>query len=319
MSRPDAFVPVAITRRSGFDESVHFGAVVVLGPSGDVEYAAGDPTVEIYPRSSNKPMQAVAMVRAGLDLPPDLLALVCASHDGTTLHLDGARRILAGAGLDVDALANTPSYPLDEHSSTEALQRGEAKSSLFMNCSGKHSGMLATCVHNGWVHDASYLEVDHPLQQRITETIVELSGAAVPHIGVDGCGAPAHVMSLIGLARCFRSIANGDAGASGLAVHAAMSSNPVMVGGTRRDVTVMMQQIPGLMAKDGADAVHAAALPDGRAVAVKIADGGDRARTPVTVAALALAGIDVSELAPLVEERLFGHGKPVGVVRSILP
>ena len=100
MSLPEAFVPVAITRRSGFDESVHFGALVALGPSGEIEFAVGDPQVQIYPRSSNKPMQAVAMVRAGLSLPPDLLALVCASHDGAPMHLDGARRILASAGLD---------------------------------------------------------------------------------------------------------------------------------------------------------------------------------------------------------------------------
>ena len=100
MPTPEAFAPVAITRRSGCDESVHFGAVVGLSASGQVEFAVGDPTAAIYPRSSNKPMQAVAMVRAGLRLPPELLALVCASHDGTPRHLDAARRILATAGLD---------------------------------------------------------------------------------------------------------------------------------------------------------------------------------------------------------------------------
>ena len=319
MSRPEAFVPVAITRRSGFDESVHFGALVALGASGAIEFAAGDPLVNIYPRSSNKPMQCVAMVRAGLSLPPDLLALVCASHDGSPTHLDGARRILASAGLNEDALANTADYPLDDDEADAVIRAGGNKRPLYMNCSGKHGGMLATCIANGWPHDASYLDRAHPLQRDITATISELSEQTVPHIGVDGCGAPAHVMSLIGLARCFRSIATGAAGPAGDAVHAAMTSHPEMVGGQRRDVTVFMRHVPGLIAKDGADGVFAAALPDGRAVALKIADGSNRARPPLMVAALARLGIDTSQLAPLVEEHLYGGGRVVGIVRAVAP
>jgi len=319
MSRPDAFVPIAITQRSGFDESVHFGAVVALSRDGHVAYAAGDPDVSIYPRSSNKPMQAVAMVRAGLSLAPELLALVCASHDGTPAHIDGVRRILSGAGLTDDALANTADLPLDPVSAAAALRRGDHRRPLYMNCSGKHSGMLATCVCNGWSHDESYLAPEHPLQLRITETIAELAGQDVEHIGVDGCGAPAHVITLAGLARCFRSIAIGAAGEAGHAVHTAMTAHPEMVGGDRRDVTTFMRRIPGLMAKDGADGVFAAALPDGRAVALKVADGANRARSATMIAALDRVGVDVADVAPLVEEQLLGGGRPVGVVRSVLP
>jgi len=316
---PDDVVPVAITRRSGFDESVHFGAVVGLGPDGSIEFAAGNPGALVFPRSSNKPMQAVAMVRAGLSLPPDLLALVCASHDGTDEHLHAARRILASAGLTEDALANTPSMPLDVTTAQRVVRDGGGPTRLQMNCSGKHSGMVATCVCNGWAHDASYLSFDHPLQVAITSVIGELADEPHAHIGVDGCGAPAHVMSLLGLARSFRAIATGAAGDAGTAVYEAMTSNPVMVGGVSRDVTQFMQHVPGLMAKDGADGVFAAALPDGRAVALKIADGGDRARPPVMVAALHALGIDVARVAPLVEQTLLGHGRPVGTVRSIVP
>ena len=318
MSLPDAYVPVAVTERSGFDESVHFGAVVALDGYGSIAFAVGDPHVAIYPRSSNKPMQAVAMVRAGLDLEPELLALVCASHDGTSAHVAAARRILAGAGLDEQALGNTPDLPLDEHSAHEVLRHGGGRSPLQMNCSGKHSGMLATCVINGWAHDLTYLDVDHPLQQTITQTITELTGGAVPHIGVDGCGAPAHAMTLVGLARGFRAIATGDAGVAGLDVHRAMTGHPVMVGGERRDVTEFIRHVPGLMAKDGADGVFAAALPDGRAVAMKIADGANRARPPVMVSALARLGIYTSTLAPLVEQHIRGHGRIVGAVRSLV-
>ena len=319
MATVDDFVPVAVTTRSGFDESVHHGAVVALGPSGDVEFAVGNPGSLVYPRSSNKPMQAVAMVRAGLRLPADLLALVCASHDGTAAHLAAARRILASAGLTEADLANTPSMPLDEQSALEALRHGGGATALQMNCSGKHSGMLATCVLNGWAHDASYLDVEHPLQRLVTETIDDLCAEPHAHIGVDGCGAPAHVMSLLGLARAFRSIATGEGGSGCDEVRGAMTSNPVMVGGSERDVTLLMQQVPGLMAKDGADGVFAAALPDGRAVAMKIADGGDRARPPVMVAALARLGVDVSAVAPFIESRIMGHGRVVGTVRAVAP
>ncbi len=319
MSSPDAFAPVAITTRSGFDESVHFGAVVGLGPTGDIEFAVGDPHVLIYPRSSNKPMQAVAMVRAGLDLPAELLALVCASHDGTPAHLDAATRILASAGLTPDALANTPSMPLDDASARAVLRGGGGPTALQMNCSGKHSGMLATCVCNGWAHDASYLDVDHPLQAAITSAIDDLCEEPHAHIGVDGCGAPAHAMSLIGLARAFRNIANGTSGHAGDAVYRAMTEHPQMVGGTERDVSHFMRTVPGMMAKDGADGVFAAAFPDGRAIALKIADGGDRARPPVMVAALRRMGVDVSEVVALVEQRIMGHGQPVGVVRAVAP
>jgi L-asparaginase II len=318
VSLPDAYVPVAITDRSGFDESVHFGAVVALDTDGSIAFSVGDSEVAVYPRSSNKPMQAVAMVRAGLELDPELLALVCASHDGTAVHLAAARRILAGAGLDEQSLGNTPDLPLDEHSAHEVLRHGGGRTPLQMNCSGKHSGMLATCVVNGWAHDQTYLDVDHPLQRRITDTIAELTDGGIPHIGVDGCGAPAHVMSLIGLARGFRSIAIGAAGASGDAVHRAMTGHPVMVGGERRDVTAFMQHVPGLMAKDGADGVFAAALPDGRAVAMKIADGGNRARPPVMLSALERLGVVTLDLAPVVAEHIRGHGRIVGSVRSLI-
>jgi L-asparaginase II len=319
MATPDAFVPLAIASRNDLDESVHFGAAVGLASNGDIEFAWGDPGVIIYPRSSLKPMQAVGMVRAGLRLSPELLAVVCASHDGTTTHQAAAEHILRDAGLTVADLGNVASLPLDEPTAYEVLRHGGGRTALQMNCSGKHAGMLATCVLNGWVHDATYLDQEHPLQQAITATVDDLCSETHDHIGVDGCGAPTHAMSLLGLARAFRAISNGDAGGAGCEVHDAMTSHPVMVGGEGRDVTTFMRQVPGLMAKDGADGVFAAALPDGRSIALKIADGANRARPPVMVAALARLGVDVRELAPLVEEKIMGHGRQVGVVRAITP
>jgi L-asparaginase II len=298
---------------------VHFGAVVGLSANGEVEFAVGDPRTAIYPRSSTKPMQAVAMVRAGLRLPAELLALVCASHDGTTKHLEAVRRTLATAGLTEASLANTPGLPLDEAAAEAVFRDGGGRTPLQMNCSGKHSGMLVTSALNGWPIDASYLETDHPLQQAITATIDDVAGEPHSHIGVDGCGSPAHVISLLGLARAFRAIAVGDAGSAGDAVYECMTRHPDMVGGDGRDVTKLMRNVPGLMAKDGADGVFAAALPDGRAVALKIADGGNRARPPVMLAALRALGIDTSAVEPLVVESILGHGDRVGEVRAIAP
>lgn len=313
---PSQFAPVAVIDRNGVDESIHFGAVVCLDRSGDITFSIGDPKVLVYPRSSTKPLQALAMVRSGLTLPPEQLALVCASHNGEQVHLDTARAILATAGLDETALRNTAGWPLHEKSQHDAIRSNTPKSPLQMNCSGKHSGMLVTCTVNGWSTD-DYLDTDHPLQQRITETIPDVAGEEASAIGVDGCGAPAHVLSLTGLARAVRAMATGAAGDAGLQIHHAMSRHSHMVGGDRRDVTAICTNIPGLMAKDGAEAVYVAALPDGRAVALKLSDGSGRGTATVLVAALAKLGIDTSNVPGTITEVAYGHGKPVGRIRAI--
>lgn len=312
-----AYEPAAVTRRSDLTESVHHAALVALSADGSVEFSLGRPDVSVFPRSSTKPLQAYAMVQNGLDLPDDLLALVCASHDGRAVHLDAARRILASAGLDESALLNTPDWPLDTESMHDAIRAGGVVSPLQQNCSGKHSGMLATCRANGW-DLTNYLDASHPLQSRITETIPSLTGASVDGIGVDGCGAPAHVVSLVGLARAFRALATGEAGGIGQRIHRAMTSFPHLVGGPRRDVTLIMQGVHGLMAKDGAEGVFAAALPDGRAVALKVADGANRARPPLMYAALRALGVDVSGVdASAWMSPILGHGQRVGEVRIV--
>jgi L-asparaginase II len=311
----DAFVELAVTTRNGHDESVHYGAVVALEPDGSVAFALGDAGAVVFPRSSTKPIQATAMVASGLSLPPKLLALVCASHDGRAEHLSTAKEILATAGLTESALGNTADYPLDPDAQEAAIRAGGAKTALQMNCSGKHSGMLATCVHNGWDLE-SYLHVEHPLQQRITEMVPQLAGEEASFIGVDGCGAPAHALSLTGLARAFRSVALAPSSSAAGQVATAIRQYPEMLGGPTRDITLLIQGVPGLMGKDGAEGVFAIALPDGRAIALKISDGANRARPPVMKFALQALGVDVSAVDPRAfDSVVFGHGKPVGSVR----
>lgn len=303
------FVPIAITTRSGFNESLHYGAAVALDAGGLVAWSAGNADLSIFPRSSNKPMQADAMVALGLGLVGEELALACASHDGTVDHLEVVRRILRSAGMDESALANTADLPLDEASAERVLASGGGRTSLQMNCSGKHAAMVATCVINGW-DVSSYLDNDHPLQLAITERISELCGG-IAGIGVDGCGAPAHIVSIVGLARAFRTLA-----VSRSAVWQAMTDHPHLVGGAERDVTRVMRLASGLFAKDGAEGVFAAALPDGRAAVVKISDGSHRAAGIVLACALNAVGVDIDP--SMLGEPLLGHGHTVGHVVSLV-
>ena len=194
--------------RSGMVESRHRGSVVGLGADGAVALRVGDVDAPVYGRSANKPLQATAMVELGLALPPAQLALVCASHNGEPAHIAGVRSILTGAGLDEGLLQNTPAYPLHEPSAAAVIRAGGHRTAILQNCSGKHAGMLVTCAANGWPLD-SYLDVDHPLQRHITTVVARLGGEAVTHVGVDGCGAPAHTLTLTGLARAFAAIAVG--------------------------------------------------------------------------------------------------------------
>jgi L-asparaginase II len=303
------FAPVAEVWRSGAVESTHHGAVVALAADGSLAWAVGDPEVMVFPRSALKPLQAAAMVTAGLALDDRLLAVVCASHDGRPEHVAAVGEILAGAALSEAALDNTAALPLEGDAMRAVVRAGGGPTSITQNCSGKHAGMLVTAVRNGWSTEG-YRDSGHPVQRLILDDLRAHAGA-VTAIGVDGCGAPAPVVSLAGLARAVRRLA-----VERHQVQRAMSGHPEMVGGPRRDVTRLMQQVPGLLAKDGAEGVQVAAMPDGRTVAVKIADGGGRARTPVTVAALAALGvaIDADEFV----EPVLGHGEPVGRVVSLV-
>src|SRR4051794_33951814 len=226
-------VVVAEIVRSGFVEGHHYGSVVALAADGSVDWSVGEVEQAILPRSCNKPLQAVGMLRAGLDLDGELLSLAAASHSGEDIHLDGVRRILAGAGLDESALQTPPDYPIDEEAREDYIRAGNHKSSIAMNCSGKHAAMLATCVANGW-DTATYLDAAHPLQVAIAETFSDLTGEPVEAVTVDGCGAPLLSASLTGLARGFRAIPPATAGPpppGGGAVPAGPGGTPRAPGG----------------------------------------------------------------------------------------
>ncbi|WP_274917615.1 asparaginase [Streptomyces sp. WZ-12] len=317
--RTPGHVPVAQVVRGGLVEGVHHGSVVVLAADGTVVYQLGDAEAAFYPRSALKPLQAVGLLRAGLPpLDDPALALVAASHSGEERHLATARRILRDGGLTEDDLRNVPDLPYGTAEREAWLARGLGPDRLAQNCSGKHAAMLATARARGWRLD-TYLDPEHPLQRQLALAVEELTGQGIAQVTVDGCGAPLFAVSLLGLTRAAARLATAAPDTAAGRVAHAMRHHPEMVSGRDRDVAHLVRAVPGLLAKDGFEGVQIAALPDGRAVGVKIADGADRARMPVTAAALARCGIDPEVLAPFATRPVLGGGSTVGAVQPVAP
>lgn len=311
MSQPEAVVEVV---RSGFVECVHLGTMVVLGADGALVHAAGDPGAPMLPRSSNKPLQLVGMLRAGLVLPPADLAVAASSHSGEPVHVRRVRDLLVRHGVPESALVCPPALPLSEAAAAAVLRAGGGPARPYMNCSGKHTAMVLTCAANGWPVPG-YADPGHPLQLAIRAAIEDLAGEPVSVTAVDGCGAPLLGLTLTGLARAFGRLATAAEGTPERAVADAMRAHPELVGGTGRDVTALLAGVPGLVVKDGAEGVYAAALPTGAAVAVKVVDGSGRARTPLLVDGLRRLGVHAAVLDELATGPVLGGGHPIGSIR----
>lgn len=299
--------------RSGYVEGTHRGSVVALRPDGSLALGVGDLERPMFPRSSNKPLQAVAMLDAGWDPASDeQLALATSSHAGEPGHLEVVLEVLAELGPEA---LQCPAEPPDSEQAWHAILRsGGHATRLTMNCSGKHAAMLRTCIVNGW-DTGTYLAPDHPVQQACQRGLERLAGEPVLHVAVDGCGAPQHALTLPGLARAYAALVTGKDNEARTAQ--AMTACPWHVAGTGRDVTRLMEAVPGLVAKDGTEGVYAAALADGSCVALKIEDGGGRARTPVLVAALRALGVEVPLFDELATTPVLGGGRRVGEVRVV--
>jgi L-asparaginase II len=320
-------VRVAEIVRNGFVEGHHYGSIVALEADGRIAWSVGDVESPILPRSCNKPIQALGMLRAGLDLPPDLLAVACASHSGEPFHIEAVRAILSAVNLTEADLRTPPDYPLEDAAREQVIREGGAKTPVLMNCSGKHAAMLATCAFNGWPTE-TYLEPDHPVQRAIAATFAEMTGEPVAVTAVDGCGAPLLSASLVGLARAFGRVARGVDGSgvedsASARVAEAIRSHPEYVSGTTRDERALLTAIPGAIGKAGAEGCYAVALADGRAFALKTDDGAARVRPVLMAEALRrtdgvledpTVDAEAVRLTGVVE--LLGGGRPVGVIRA---
>jgi L-asparaginase II len=302
--------------RSGFVESVHHGSVVVLDPAGRVVASAGEVTGPFFPRSSNKPLQTVGMLRAGLrTAEPADLALISGSHFAEPFHVARVRRILAAAGLDETALRCPPSLPLSEDERDNVLRAGGGATPILMNCSGKHAGMLATCVVNDWSL-GDYRDAKHPLQVALADAVSELAGEPIAATGIDGCGAPVFAVSLTALAHGFQRLVDAPPSSFERLVADTMRADPELVAGTGQDDTRLMRGVPGLLAKGGAEGVVAVAVEGAGAVALKVEDGAMRARMPVLVSALRRLGVSAAVLDELETVPVLGGEVRVGEVRS---
>ncbi|MFY9304162.1 MAG: asparaginase [Rhodoluna sp.] len=257
-------VQLAYLTRAGIIESRHHGLACLTGPDGKLIQEHGNSRKLIYPRSAVKPLQALAMRRAGLKLSGAELAMSSASHQGTPEHTQIVLSILEGAGLKEADLQCPVAWP----GNLKARSAAPSETRAAFNCSGKHAAFLAACVQNGW-DTKTYLQLDHPLQKLIVEVIEEFSGENIPHSTFDGCGAPLHLMSLQGLARAVGKFAQEET-----EIRDAMLSNPWVVDDHGASDTMVMEK--GMLAKIGAEGVFVIGLSSGHGVAVKVADGSMR-------------------------------------------
>lgn len=305
MSTPE---PLAEIIRNGMVESAHYGHLRIINPDGLEIFHRGDVSAAFFPRSSIKPIQARAMVKMGLNIESRLLALVIASHSGSVEHLAGVRELLAIYGLDETSLQCSLDLPLGE---IELKLWGEKPPTrITMNCSGKHAGMLATCVINGW-DTKNYLDMNHPLQIAIKNEIESATREKSSNDTFDGCGAPLFAISIAGLAHAISSVVE-SADQSSEKIVQAMTSFPQMVAGNGRLSTRWMRAVPGLIMKEGAEGVQIAGMKNRGVVAFKVIDGSLRAHDVITRAALERIGISREVSGAIAGETVFG-GPPAKV------
>ena len=330
-------VIVAETTRGPAVESVHHGVVVAADVSGEIVAAAGDPEHFAYFRSSAKPFQALPVVESGaaaaFGLTPAELALCCASHFGEPHHQAEVAAMLAKIELGPEALRCGVPLPMDKAEAARVAAGLVPPSPLQSDCSGKHAGMLAACVHLGYPID-SYVEPTHPLQETILDLMVEVlrlprgdaRGAA------DGCGLPTFGAPLRAFATAFAAFAapeetpagHGREHAAALdRLRAAMTAHPENVAGTGSLVTDLMALSGGrIAAKSGAEGLLCLAVPErGWGIAIRILDGSFRALAVVVAAVLEHLGLVEPELIAALAARhdptLRNHaGRPIGELRA---
>jgi L-asparaginase II len=312
--------PLAAVRRGALVESVHRGRLAVCDPEGNVLEAVGDPEAYIYARSSAKPFQALPLVLSGaaeaFGLTDEELAVACASHNAEEPHLAAVRSILEKAGLTEDDLQSGAHLPLYEPEADKLIRSGEDPCPIHGNCSGKHAGMLAVCVHEGY-ETATYRDPGHPLQRRILGLIAEVCGLREDEVLIagDNCGVPAFALPLRSLATGLARVATRNALPDELALAAlrigdAMREHPFMVAGTGRFDTDLMRSTD-LLVKGGAEAVLAIGSRDGWGMVLKISDGALRGVRPVALAALGGMGVEVPEEG---SDMRGLHGEKVGEI-----
>lgn len=313
-------------------ESVHRISVAVVDVNGRLRASAGDPGFIAFARSALKPIQAAAVVEDGaadrFAFSERELALCCASHSGEERHVELACSMLRKIGVDEESLACGAHEPLHAPSAAVLRAAGRAPRRVHNNCSGKHAGMLALAVANGW-SVSGYERHDHPVQARVLSAVAgwtELPADDIP-TAVDGCGVVTYALPLHRLARAFAVFAAGArAGdATPSRVVRAMVRRPEYVAGTGRLCTELMRAAGGrIIAKVGAEGVYCVGIPGAElGVALKVEDGAGRAAEPALVGVLRALGLlsddEMAELARFAEPDIDNtRGESVGRIRSVI-
>ncbi len=313
-----AEVLVEITR-ADLIESQHSGHAVILNEDGSIDKTIGDPFAPYFPRSAIKLAQATAALESGAKLADEALSISCASHSGEEIHRSLVKKMLSEIDLDETFLQCPPDYPFGAEAKIDYIAKGLKPESITMNCSGKHAGMLNACVQNNW-NVKTYLEMNHPLQKNIHATIENLAEEKIFKSTFDGCGAPLHAISLVGLAKIAHNAVKALPSDPQRKVVDAARNFPIINSGNNRDVAKFMQSVPGFFTKEGAEGVHVGALADGRSFAVKFEDGSMRPRPSFVVEVLKYWGIEeniLNKLSELAQSDVLGGGKPVGFMRAL--
>ncbi|HEX6286409.1 MAG TPA: asparaginase [Acidimicrobiia bacterium] len=298
--------------RSGLVETIHEGAVAVVDPDGVLVARHGDIDRPFFLRSSAKPFQAHVSQQAGADLSPLQLAMACASHRGFPVHIALVQSILEGAGLDEDALGCPPHWPLGSAAARIVLRGGaEEPRRIWHNCSGKHAGFLRACVAAGWPL-GTYLESDHPLQQRVIDLVSEVGGYPAEPVGVDGCGAPVMRTTVRAMATMFARLGTAAELAD---VFTSMHRYPALVAvNGQGDAEIAMATDSA--AKGGAQGCVGVAVAGRYGVGVKSWDGSSRVADLAAASVLEQLGVLSATgreiLEPIIHSPVLGGGRTVG-------
>lgn len=325
----DIFPILVNVTRGDMVESRHRGSIVVVDTKGSIVFSLGDFAKPVYPRSAIKPLQALPLVEAGTDAKQEEIAIACASHGGEKRHVATVAAWLRRLGLSEADLACGTHMPSHGPTAEAMIRAGEQPNQMHNNCSGKHTGILATCRKLG-DPVGGYLEPDHPANRRIVAAWEQMCGVELARAprGVDGCGLPQIGIPLQALARGMARLgAPADlppARAKACkTIAAAMLAHPFMLAGTGRFCTRAIEAARGkVLLKTGAEAVYMGAIPaKGLGFALKIEDGTTRAAEAACAALIArFADLDAAEKADILaigQPDLFNRaGAQVGQVQA---
>jgi len=277
-------------------ECVHRGYICCVNEDGQVVYSIGDPEFVTYMRSSAKPIQAIPLIKRGIDTKYNLsdkeITVMTGSHRAELFHVTALESIMDKVQIAEDELICLPTYPLSMNAKEEVLRNGGEKRRIYHNCSGKHMGILTLCTDMN-CDKREYWNINSPAQQEILSHISMMSEYPREQIkiGTDGCGVPVFAMPMKNLAMAYMKMACPNTITDGLTRDAVikltklMNENYEMVSGTDLICSLLLMD-NNIVAKGGAKGVYCFGLRDERlGFSIKIIDGSEE-EWPLIVASI---------------------------------